>query len=219
MASATPARRRVPSVRAVLLAGAAVIAVVVVVGASLRDYRLLGSNRVPAAAFVLRLGPGQTACQRATIPAGTGAVRVIALGVGRPGLALTIDGHFVTSATMGGDGWVTLRIPPPATTRTLATLCLRAVGPGPVTLAGQTRPAGANAQDQRGHVLLAAARLEFTTAHPASWWSRVGDILRRFGEGKPGWVGGWTLVLAALLLAGGLAAAGWALLRAGEETP
>jgi hypothetical protein len=217
MASATPARRRVPTVRAVLLAGAAVIALVVIVGASLRDYRLLGSNRVPAAAFALRLGPGQSACQRATIPAGTGAVRVLALGAGRPTLALTVDGHFVTGARTGGDGWGTLRIPPPATTRTLATLCLRAAGSGPVTLAGQTRPAGANARDGQGRVLRAAARLEFTTAHPASWWSRLGDIFRRFGEGKPGWVGGWTLVLAALLLAGGLAAAGWALLRAGED--
>lgn len=217
MASSTPARRRFLTVRAVLLAGAAVIALVVVVGASLRDYRLLGSNRVPAAGFVLRLRPGQAACQRATIPAGTGAVRVMALRAGQPALALTIDGHLVTGAPAGSDGWVTLRLPPPATTRTLATICLRAVGPGPVTLAGQTRPAGANARDQRGRVLLAAARLEFTTAHPASWWSRLGDMLRRFGEGKPGWVGGWTLIVAALLLAGALAAAGWALLRAGDE--
>ena len=215
MASSTPTRRRVPTVRAVLLAGAAVIALVVLIGASLRDYRLLGSNRVPAAAFVLRLGQGQTACQRATIPAGTGAVRVIALGAGRPTLALTIDGHLGGIGQVADDGWVTLRIPPPATTRTLATLCLRTTGP--VTLAGQTRPAGANARDEQGRVLLAAARLEFTTAHPASWWGRIGDMLRRFGEGKPGWVGGWTLVLAALLLAGALAAAGWAVLRAGEE--
>jgi hypothetical protein len=215
-------------VRVVLLAGALALLAGVVVAGSQRAYRLVGSNRVPAAGFYVRLRHARTLCQPALVPAGTGALRFLVGTYGRPlpNLTLVARGQVLGRLAGGGQqGW--LEIPlrrghqPLGATR----LCVIAGGRRVIAVAGAGEvPASAarrarafEARTPSGGRLGGFVRFEYVTRKPETWWSTIGASARRFALGKADWVGRWTLVLVGVLVLGALAVAGWTVGR--ERTP
>jgi hypothetical protein len=205
--------------RVVLLAGVVALVAAVVVVASQRAPRLLGSNRVTANAFPLRLVAARTACQVTSVPAGTGDVRILTqtrAGIARPAFTATLDGRRVGRAAGGpaGTRWVAVPVAPRTTTgRPEGLVCLTAAGRGLVALGGIPATVDAAAHTPSGRALPGVARLEFETGRAETWWSTLGATEHRFSRGKASWVGTWTLVLVGILFAGALGAAGWALAR------
>src|SRR4051812_23343590 len=216
-ASSPPPGRR--ALRTVLAVGPLLVALGVVVVLTIGDRPLLGTNRVgPAPGAVPAVGarpppgprrvgpagcfavvpPGGTACPGAAqqVPAGTGEV-VVRTSTSQDGpLGVTIGdaGDGVrTQPYESGDTAIPLASPLSRPAR--AVICVRNGGFKPLGLAGT--PAGTRSKVRiDGRSVDALIRLEYRGAERVSWWSRIGDVARRFANGKASWVGSWTLWLA-----------------------
>src|SRR3954452_3886228 len=190
-----PGRR---ALRTVLVVGPLLVALGVVVVLTIGDRPLLGTNRVGPASFFAVVPPGGTACTGAAqqVPAGTGEV-VVRTSTSQDGpLGVTIgdagDG-FRTQPYESGDTAIPLASPLSRPAR--AVVCVRNGGFKPLGLAGT--PAGTRSKVRiDGRSVDALIRLEYRGAERVSWWSRIGDVARRFANGKASWVGSWTLWLA-----------------------
>jgi hypothetical protein len=182
--------------RLAALIAAAAVATVVAVGVlgSRAEPRLAGSNGVDAGSFSVVVPDGGRHCERdQLVPADADRLRMTIASFDRPMPPIEVD---VTAA--GGRPVIEQRAPaPPAqgvvvlalgeTTRSPlsgATICVRPLG-RKIALGGF--------EDH--------ARMEWLRPGSESELGLTGTILHRFGIGKPGWMGGWTLVLG-LLLAG-----------------
>ena len=202
-------------VRLVLLAGAVVLAAAIVLVASQSDRRLLGSNRVPLVIYSVRLGAARVSCQPATLPSGTGTLRVPVFTYHRARPALTVTaGPVRLGAAPAGPPtatYVDVPIRAPAHDTVVHRLCVRAAPGGRVALGGAQVKRRYAARAPGGRPLGGLTRFEYETAGPQTWWSALGGIAQRFAYGKAGWVGRWTLVLVAVLALGAIAAAGWTL--------
>jgi Predicted membrane protein (DUF2142) len=195
-ASSPPPGRR--ALRTVLVVGPLLVALGVVVVLTIGDRPLLGTNRVGPASFFAVVPPGGTACTGAAqqVPAGTGEV-VVRTSTSQDGpLGVTIGdaGDGVrTQPYESGDTAIPLASPLSRPAR--AVVCVRNGGFKPLGLAGT--PAGTRSKVRiDGRSVDALIRLEYRGAERVSWWSRIGDVARRFANGKASWVGSWTLWLA-----------------------
>src|SRR3954454_5206203 len=195
-ASSPPPGRR--ALRTVLVVGPLLVALGVVVVLTIGDRPLLGTNRVGPASFFAVVPPGGTACTGAAqqVPAGTGEV-VVRTSTSQDGpLGVTIGdaGDGVrTQPYESGDTAIPLASPLSRPAR--AVICVRNGGFKPLGLAGT--PAGTRSKVRiDGRSVDALIRLEYRGAERVSWWSRIGDVARRFADGKASWVGSWTMWLA-----------------------
>jgi len=191
-----PRPRLVPIVVAV---GLAAVALAVVLVLSQSEPRAIAANGVRTSA--LELLPRTPACQRATVPAGTGGLRlsVTSLDGGPgPGVAATVRiGGRTATAGRAPAGWRGRTVTVPLDRRVERTtagalVCVRATSPAP--------RAGLRV-DRSGRFNVA-----FLEAEPRTWWSRARAVARHFGLGRPlgsPWMA--VLAVAAMLGAAGLA--------------
>jgi hypothetical protein len=179
---------------AALIAAAVVVAAATVVLLGTRsEPRLAGSNGVDAGSFVVTVPAGRRHCQRDQfVPADADRMRMTIGSYRRP-----MPPIVVTVAGPDGRSLVNRRATPPEqgvvelplglTTQAplrRATVCLTPEGRR-IALAGFNKD----------------PRIEWLRPGSESELGLTGTILHRFGIGKPGWMGGWTLALAALLVA------------------
>src|SRR4051794_20856767 len=190
------------ALRAVLIAGPLLIAAAVVVLLSVGDRPLLGTNRVLPASYFAFVPPGGLACtgDPQLVPAGTGqiVVRTSTDESGSLGVALRRGGRTVARGTLGGPysaGDTAVPLSAPVARATRAVVCVRNGGAKPLGLKGT--PAGtAPGMRVDGKPTTAIFRIEYRGAERVSWWSRIGDVARRFAEGKASFVGSWTMWVA-----------------------
>ena len=180
------------AVAAVIAAALAATVVAVVLKGSEEEPRLAGSNGVDAGSFSVEVAEGEAHCQKNEfVPADADRVRMTIGSYDRPmpPIALSVTGP-------GGE--------------TIAERTTRPPEQGVVELAlGRTteRPqpdATVCVEPQGTRVALGGfrenARVEWLRPGEESVFALAGPIMHRFELGKPGWVGGWTLVVALLLI-------------------
>jgi hypothetical protein len=198
-------------VRIVLAVALTLVGVAVVVALSQRAPRLAGTSFVLEQGFPVGLPPHKALCQPGTFLADDGAAAELLVDAGarRPALTVTFadpDGTVVARGRLGpgrgGQRAVTIPFEHvvdgnhPATTA-----CVRSSGPRPLGLAGDiaSRAAGARLD---GRALGAVVGFRYLRAGRESWWSLTPTVAQRFGLGKTGLFGTWTLPLLAVVLAG-----------------
>src|SRR5215212_8451208 len=193
-AVAPPAPSR-GALRGVLIAGPLLILVGGLVVLSVGDKPLLGTNRVGPAGFFAVVPPGGTLCTGGAerVPAGTGAV-VVRTSTSQAGpLSVVLRRGGRTVAYGSGDTGIPLASPVSRSGR--AVVCLRNGGAKPLGLAGT--PAATSPRVRiDGRPTDALIRIEYRAGARVGWWSRIGDVARRFADGKASWVGSWTMWLA-----------------------
>jgi hypothetical protein len=178
-------------------------AVAVVLGQS--EQRLAGTNDVPAGTAGRTVLGGQTVCQAEVLFPDTAGVRFRATPGGSAGPPLDVWGspstgqpQFMHGSIPAGwrAGWVLV---PTQTLRraTSGQVCIRNNGSPPIRLAGW----------------VGQARFEYVRPGRESWWSTIPAIWQRFGVGKAGWEGSWTLVLALVLVLAAIAGGAWLMAR------
>ena len=180
------------AVAAVIAAALAATVIAVVLKGSEEEPRLAGSNGVDAGSFSVELRDGEAHCQKNEfVPADADRVRMTIGSYDRPmppiELTVTAPGGrtIAERATRPPDQGVvdlalgrTTEQPQPD-----ATVCVKPVG---------TRVALGGFREN--------ARVEWMRPGEESLFGVAGAILHRFELGKPAWVGGWTLVVALLLV-------------------
>src|SRR5215212_401080 len=200
-AVAPPAPSR-GALRGVLIAGPLLILVGVLVVLSVGDKPLLGTNRVGPAGFFAVVPPGGTLCTGGAerVPAATGAVvvRTSTSQAGPLSVVLRRGGRTVAHGTRTdayGSGDTGIPLASPVSRSGRAVVCLRNGGPKPLGLAG-TPAATSPTVRIDGRPTDALIRIEYRAGARVGWWSRIGDVARRFADGKASWVGSWTIWLA-----------------------
>jgi Predicted membrane protein (DUF2142) len=200
-AAAAPAPSR-GALRGVLIAGPLLILVGVLVVLSVGDKPLLGTNRVGPAGFFAVVPPGGTLCTGGAerVPAGTGAVvvRTSTSQAGPLSVVLRRGGRTVAHGTRTGaygSGDTGIPLASLVSRSGRAVVCVRNGGAKPLGLAGT--PAGTSPRVRiDGRPADALIRIEYRAGARVGWWSRIGDVARRFADGKASWVGSWTMWLA-----------------------
>jgi hypothetical protein len=206
-------------IRAALAGGLAIVLVAAAIVLSDREPRMAGSNLVPELGFLPELAPGQRLCQaQELVPRDADSVRILVGTFGGPGggLDVTLDtrGRRLTQGSLPpghGQGHLTVPIRPLSRTTGDATLCIANRGDSKVALGGSDRVSPFARVG--GAELPGRARVEYMRPGRESWWSLAGEVVHRFGYGKAGLLGSWTLFAALLLMLVAGAAAAVALLR------
>jgi hypothetical protein len=198
-----------------VLAAAAVLLVVATVVTLLRDTsRVLGSNGVPANAFVVSIPAGETACQgMPPAPPATRAIRMTIGVYGDPRARLRADvaaaGNGRTVAARDGKQEL------PLSDATNATrVCIANLGGGRVELAGTASPpAGAAVIGTKPAD--GVFGFEYLRGTEVSWGERLGDVLARAGyaKGLGGSATGALLLVLLVLTLGGTLVVSWRTLR------
>ena len=179
------------------IAAAAVVAAVAaaLILGTRSEPRLAGTNGVDAGSFSLVLASGEEYCVSGQfIPGGADRLRMTIGSYDRPIPPIHLRIIDETRRVLVGR-----RVPaPPA--QGVVTLPLGRTTDEPlrdatvcVTPHGRRIALGGFNDD---------ARIEWLRPGSESYFELAGTILHRFGVGKPGWTGGWTLVVALLLAAG-----------------
>lgn len=191
-------------VQIALLAGALMLAVLFVFSLSDSRRRLSGSSETLSLAFVANPGPGARACadgQR--VPAGTGAIGIVADSAGRPAGPLRIEIFAGERPLSRGSlrpgvlrGYSEARVDPVPARVEGARLCVANAGTGPVSLGGDP----ASGPENR-------LSITYLRGEPETWWATAGRAVDRFGLGKGSLFGGWTPWAALLLVVGAWACA------------
>ena len=200
-------RTRVRAPTLVVVAGLAAITLAVVLAGLRSERHLQGTNHLRTLVQAVQLGPGKTACQAGeTVPAGTGGVRLQALGDG-PAFSVSVDGALRGSREAGWtQGDVIVDLPEVAETRRGVSVCVTNAGPGALALGGEAfAPEDAARID--GAPQIGRARLDYVRARAESWWRLTPELVQRIGGARAGLPGGATsfvwgvLALAAIALA------------------
>src|SRR5262245_33567657 len=106
----TTRKRRVRASTVVVVAGLVLLALAVVVAGLRTERHTQGFNYVRADAPLIKIQPGQSACQSESVPAGTGGVQVQAFGNGTP-FSVSVGGARGEAAAGWKQGSVTVDIP------------------------------------------------------------------------------------------------------------
>jgi hypothetical protein len=197
------------TVRAVLAAGALVVAVVLAVVLIDGSPRQAGSNYVAELEEAQKLRGGGEVCQRGqVIPRDAAALRLLIGTYGRPAPAIEVEvrgpGGPVTSGRRpagGPEGHIVIPLERVERTVGGATACVRVAGPGRTVLYGQA----------------GGVRLEYLRPDDESWLAIVPTIAHRFGLARANAIGPWLLVAAGLLLAAAWFVAVRTILRESER--
>ena len=170
--------------------------------------RLAGTDSVQPARYVATVAPGQTACQPATIPPGTAAVRVFEGTYSHPGPALKVtllDRTRELSDTSVPQGYPSafLVVPVPIVRSEVydGAVCLRNIGPTPLALAGTVGSAMATVSNAP---VGAALTIDFFRAGSESWLALTPTIAGRLAVAGDSFHGEWSL-----WIVGALTAAMW----------
>jgi len=184
------------------------------------ENELTGASGVRPSAFVAELpGRGGELCTRGVeVPAGTGAVQLVAGTYGPPGPRLTAvlrdaaDGTVLARGAVDR-GWTqgVLAIPLQVDReRAVATFCLRSSGGARVAVAGEPHPVPTTRglKPAKGRISVLAR-----AAQPRSLVDRLPVLAERIGRGNAAWVGPWTVWAIGLLVLAGVGLGGWAVAR------
>jgi hypothetical protein len=180
---------------AVIAVVAVAVAITVVVLGTRQDSRLAGTNLYDAGSFSIVVQPGKQHCERGQfIPADTDRARMTIGSYGKP-----VPPIELTVTDESGRRLVDRRTPPaPREGVVVLPLGHTTQSPGPESVVC-VRPVGSK-------IALGGfqknARIEWLRPGEESYFQLSGVILHRFGIGKPGWTGGWTLIAAFGLMAG-----------------
>lgn len=166
--------------------------------AGTNDLRLFHGISVPA---------GATVCQGPElVPADSARVRLLVGGTEGSGaaVALSVRDGGRTVARGGvpggyGDGALVVGIGDVPNAMLADRVCIENRGRAPLSIQGETFPPeqAARIDGSRGD---GRVRLEWLRAGNESWLELAPAVLDRFGLGKAGWLGSWTLFLAAALV-------------------
>jgi hypothetical protein len=212
-------------VRVVLGVALALVGVAVAVTLSQRGERLAGTSFVQQRAFLVVVPPRGEACQPGTLLSDDSAAAELLVGTygqPRPALALTFrdaDRSVVARGRVAGgrrEGTVVVPFARAVEGNRAVRACVRNEGRDPVALAGDIAPPPSAARIG-GRPAAGVVGFRYLRAGRESWWSLMPVIAQRFGLGKAGLFGTWTLPACALLLVGLWLATARLLLRAGEE--
>jgi hypothetical protein len=196
-------------VRILLGVALALTVAALLVTLSQRAPRLSGTNFTHFTRPQVTIPPGGESCQQHTyLPAGTAVAQVLVATEGRLRPSVSLRFHdlatgltFIGRAAAGREGMV--NVPLERVVRaeqTNATACVRNTGHAKIVVAGDdARPAlAARVNGRRVRGLIA---FRYLRTGRESWWSLAPTVARRFGLGKAGIFGTWTLwALVALLL-------------------
>lgn len=205
--------------------------VAIVVGAAIvlteSSPRRAGTNNLPPAEDVVKLAPGDQACQPANVPPDTASVLAYsggpAPGAARVGVELTAAGrrggapaHGVVQAR--ADGALELELSPrPAAGP--SEICLANVGRDDAWLKGfPTLDGSERARALRSGELAGIVALDFYRPGTETALSLAPVLAERFGFGKAGILGPWSFWAAFAAVVAAWAAAALAL-RRGEQGP
>jgi hypothetical protein len=198
-------------VRVVLGVALTLVGVAVAVALSQRAPRLAGTSFVLQQGFPVGLPAHKAVCQPGTFLADDSAAAELLVDAGkrRPALTVTFadpDGTLVgrgrLGAGPGGRRAVTIPFERVVDGNHAATIaCVRSSGPQPLGLGGDVAsPTGGARLD--GRALGGVVGFRYLRAGRESWWSLAPIVAQRFGLGKAGLFGAWTLPLLAIALAG-----------------
>ena len=145
--------------------------------------RVIGSNGVAPAAFVVTVPSGASACQ--TVPPAPSATRAIRMTLGvyhDPSSRVRADAGTATSGRVvrGLDG---VRELPLADAAGNARVCVTNVGPHKLELAGSAATPGSGATVD-GRPAAGVFAVTFLQGPAGTWSDRVGDVLARVGYAK-----------------------------------
>jgi hypothetical protein len=200
-ASASPAAasrldRLVPVIA--IVGGLAVLAAVAI-ALGQQSVQVLGSNAVPQPEFARTMAPRERICQaEPLIPAGTTALR-LRIGtygdIGRPVRVEVLQGKRVVRSSQRAGGWtegdLDFAVAPLDSAVRDARVCVTDLGTGRIALAGYNHQ----------------FRIDYAGRPSQTWWDRLGQLERRYSQGKASFLGGWSFVLTFLLvLAAGIVA-------------
>ncbi len=203
-------------VRLVLAAGLVLLAVAVVLTLARRTQLSAGNHVVPAG-FAATLPPGGELCQpNPDLAPDAAAAQVVVATRGRPVPRVDLrfldpTGRIVAAGSRpagGPEGPVSIPLGPARDAAAAARLCLRITGSSTVLLAGVGSPP--DPSDEVVNGVLQPGRISvvyLSGGGPKRWWSQTSAIDRRFGLGKAGFFGTWTLPVCAVLLLAGWGAA------------
>jgi hypothetical protein len=198
-------------VRVVLGIAVAAVAGALILDASGRAPRGAGGDHASSALFAATVPGGGTLCQPAAFLSDDAARAQIQIGTfGRPVPDLRLT--FVDSANAavasgelapgGREGIVTIPITHTRRAPAATTACLHIGGSHPVALAGEAGPINPSSEVLDGRQQSGRVSLAYFRRGEESWWSLLPELTHRFGLGKAGFFGDWTLPVAALLLLG-----------------
>ncbi len=203
-------------VRLVLAAALVLLAVAVVLTLSGRTQLSAGNHVVPVG-FAATLPPGGELCQpNPDLAPGAAAAQVVVGTHGRPVPRVDLrfldaTGRIVTAGSRpagGPEGPISIPLAPARDAAAATRVCLRITGASKVVLAGVGSPPDPSDEVVNGVLQLGRITVVYLPGGgPKRWWSQAGAIDRRFGLGKAGFFGTWTLPLCAILLLGAWAAA------------
>jgi hypothetical protein len=203
-----------------VLVGAALVVVVIGVAAALSEskQRLAGSNNVPPSHFVVTVPRGGEACQPGEfVPADSRELRLMVGTYHRPVPRLEVELRAPGAPAVHGvlpagrtEGWVEIPLERTTGAAPGATLCLRNGGAHRIVVAGTHTGPFARVGRRRS---AGRMRIEYLRPGRESWWALVPTIEHRFGLGKAGFVGGWTLAAVALVLLAAWIGAIWLVVR------
>jgi hypothetical protein len=192
-----------------VLVGAALALVLAAVAVALSESkeRLAGTNDLRAAEFVATLPAGARACQAGEFVPGDGArLRLLVGTYERPVPPLEVEirspaGSRLRGKLPGGarEGYVEVPLERTTTPVSGATVCVRNGGDHRIVIAGfrtsRRVVAVVGGRRARGNM-----RFEYMRPGRESWWALAPTVAHRFGLGKAGFMGDWTLAAAAVLL-------------------
>jgi hypothetical protein len=216
-----------PRLRASLLG----LAVALVLGVFILEMsgsapRGAGSDHISPAVFAATVPGGGTVCQPiAPLPRDAAAAQLLIGTYGRPvpALRLRFTGTGGVTVAQGAlaagahEGTVTIpihRVPAGAGSsaraggaagagaREAGSFCLSLGGHGSFVLGGEGGGIGASSETVNGVQQPGRVSLLYARAGSESWWQLLPTLDERFGLGKAGFFGDWTLPFAALLLLG-----------------
>jgi hypothetical protein len=168
--------------------------------------RLAVTNDIPAAGIVAYVPAGQKLCQPGVVVPSDGAaiqMEIFTYDKPMPTVHVTISdssGAVVDTGTLSPGGpqgttVIPLDDPRPVTGR----LCLTATRR--VALAGDPAPTGPDSQTLNGKPQPAAITVMVMRPGKESWWQLLPTVIRRFGYGKWSFLGSWTFIVGAIVLA------------------
>ena len=211
----------------ITIAVATVVAVVLLVYSGTRDqqHTAFSIDVDPGPPIAATLRPGQEACQGPihTI-APFGAVFPWLSPNAAPGAAITLSVRDYASRAPLATGEVSqgYAVPVAPTVELSHTVrqgrdiavCLRSAGPKPVGLIGNPPNTRSGKLVVDGRPKQDVMALLFVRPRPVSLLSQIPAVFRRAALFRPDWVGSWTFWVLAMLFAGTLVGAGYAVVQA-----
>jgi len=210
-----------------LVAGAlAVVAAGLAITLSEQAPREAGSDHIVPAMFAATLASGGEVCQvNPYLPPAAASAQILIGTYGRPVPALALRftdpaGAVVSTGQLAAgarQGTVSIPLSRALDPGRATSVCLGVGGRSKIVIGGLGIPPGPTDEVVNGAVQAGRISIVYYRAGRESWWSLLGVIDRRFGLGKAGFFGDWTLPACVALLVASWAAVLRLLVRGSES--